>query len=189
MNKKKLVLVFLLTSFVTGYSKDLLNFTNRDTVVQSLYKKRGSLSALNQETRNLYIQILRENKALLKDTIINQTDFFNNFDLLKGAVGLWVGAKCFYHTSLPLFMALYGHSLSSENTYVSPAAAKRIEKLNIGKTLASSACVLSTAFSAWIFTVSAHYFYKGWYKKEIALAELEKIEELLGELEGTKKLF
>jgi hypothetical protein len=148
-------------------------------LLRSLYEEEIVFSTLDPETVLLYIQILKENKVILKHTIAHQTGFFNNFDILIGIIGVWFGAQWLISNGSTMAVLLF---YLAHPGYESKSASISTNQGLFG--LATS-CML-TALSACILKMSSVSLSRGWHKKENALKDLAKTEELLIQLEKCK---
>lgn len=148
-------------------------------LLHSLYEEEIVFSALDPDTVLLYIQILKENKVILKHTIAHQTGFFNNFDIIIGLIGVWFGAQWLISNGTTAAVLLF-HLTHPGYQSKSSSISTRHDLVAL-----STSCLL-TALSACILKMSSTSLSRGWHKKENALKDLAKTDELLIQLEKYK---
>ncbi len=164
-----------------------INAQQQKKLLHSLYEEEIAFSVLNPDTILLYIQILKENKIILKHTITHQTGFFNNFDIILGIIGVWFGAKWLINNGIDAALLLF---LLTHPDHIKATAPSSILPLTEGlvrkRFVALSTSGILTVLSAYILKLSFTVLARGWYKKQNALKDLAKTEELLIQLEKCK---
>ena len=177
---KNTIFIFLFLSstslYCTSYKTDL---EEQEKLLRSLSKQKD-LFELDPKILALYIQNLKENKAVLRHIIDCETGFFNNFDMVKGIVGVGLGALWFARSTLALFFLMHHQSILFPSALSSPSCKEEFEKdFRAYRSVVIPSQSLVAIFSLWLIKISSKCLYRGWYKRRNALEELAEIDERL----------
>jgi hypothetical protein len=180
MNIKNTIFIFLSLSSTSLYcTSSKTDLKEQEKLLWSLSKQKDLLE-LDPKILALYIQNLKENKAVLKYIIAHETGFFNNFDMVKGIVGMWLGTLWFARSALAIFVLMRHQSILFPSALSSPSCKEEFEKdVRAYRSVVIPSQSLVAIFSLWLIKISSKCLYRGWYKKGDALKELAEIDERL----------
>ena len=165
LNMKNIFFSFLILSSNFIYSADIKTNVNNNKELSSSHKQKISSSSLDDmDDMDFDIQTLKEERYHL-----------NEWKVLKGLAGLWLGTKLFFFGGKGsiVLLTIPDHLLSD---MIPPAAAlSRVGKLLTNRFLLLSLCSTLTVFSLWMLKKSVANIYQGWYGTENNIEHFDEV--------------